>query len=206
MKKKPKTDNRWFAAKATHAFPTKFLGIDPSLTSTGVCVVENGQFVRSFTLSPKLTGPERLAWFFEEFKALFAENITGVAVEGYAYASPNNREVLAELGGVLRLALHHHGVPTLIVAPATLRKFILPEALKGKEQTLLATYKRWNLEFRTNDECDAHGLARLADCRYAMECADTPSVTGRMLEAATTAEPLIYGLANKAIRPRNRSN
>ena len=80
----------------------------------------------------------------------------------------------------------------LVVATTTLRKFVLG-GLKGsgKEATVLASYKRWGVEFPTNDECDAHALAQLGRVRLHMDAGmPVGSVTKPMLEAAAKATAL----------------
>ena len=194
---KKKNDTRWFPAQARISAPHRFIGIDPSLSSTGICIIEDGKIVTSYALSPPkgLMGIERLAWFYAHFMELLAQRVVGIAIEGYSYGSPNNREALAELGGVLRLAIYFRKTPTLVVAPPTLRKFILTDAQKGKDYTILASYKKWGVEFKTNDECDAHALARLAEVRFHLDTIATvdSSITQRMIEAADTANPLVQG-------------
>lgn len=203
---------RWFPIGNTPDPSGLFLGIDPSLSSCGVCLLENHSLKESYTLAPAdgVVGPERLAWFHRRFLELLGEcgpALRGVAVEGYSYGSSNNREALAELGGVLRLVLYQFQTPTLIVATSTLRKFILPAPTgAGKDHTMLATFKRWGVEFATSDECDAHGLARLAAARATIEAGvPWPNAPARMLESAKTATPLIHGRESAPnARPRRR--
>ena len=210
-----KTDKteQWFTS-AKDSTNNVFMGIDPSLTSTGIAVLrDDGKDCHTRVLSTKLTGLARLDSLDRQLQTLLVHyRPTAVALEGYSYGSPTNREALAEWGGLIRLALFRFDIPTLIVAPPTLRKFILPEALKGKEQTILATYKRWGLEFKTNDECDAHGLARLAALRHGLESGTAHAIdaghgkgiTGRMIEAAKTAAPAIKGPDSGPTRRRSR--
>ena len=75
------------------------------------------------------------------------------------------REAAGELGGVIRRALYLQGSTYVVVPPASLKKF----AAKGnakKDEVRLEVYKRWGVEFETNDEVDAYVLARIAYAKF----------------------------------------
>jgi len=101
--------------------------------------------------------------------ALLARHpLTKLAViEGYAMGARNQREALGEWGGVLRLLLMKLDFKKIaVVAPNTLKKFVIGHAKKGqsgKEVMLLQAYKRWGREFDDNDKCDAFCLAKAGE-------------------------------------------
>lgn len=148
------------------------LGIDPSLTSTGLCVIDHhGALIESTTLSSKKTGPARLVDLRDALDAYFKRTMpTACALEGYSFGSKHAREAVAEWGGLIRVLLYEWKIPTLVVPPMTLKKFVLPSAGNlQKNRIALESYKRWNVSFQTDDECDAHALAQLALVRVQME-------------------------------------
>jgi Holliday junction resolvasome RuvABC endonuclease subunit len=171
------------------------LGIDPSLTSTGLCVIDHhGALIESTTLGSKKTGPARLVELRDALDAYFKQTMPTVcALEGYSFGSKHAREAVAEWGGLIRVLLYEWKIPTLIVPPMTLKKFVLPSAGSlQKNRIALESYKRWNVSFQTDDECDAHALAQLALMRSMIDSLgyDSTTICYRMSAAASTAAVL----------------
>jgi Holliday junction resolvasome RuvABC endonuclease subunit len=168
------------------------LGIDPSLTSTGLCVIDHhGALIESTTLGSKKTGPARLVDLRDALDAYFKRTMPTVcALEGYSFGSKHAREAVAEWGGLIRVLLYEWKIPTLIVPPMTLKKFVLPSAGSlQKNRVALESYKRWHVSFQTDDECDAHALAQLALMRAGIDASDDAmaSACQRMASAAKSA-------------------
>lgn len=177
------------------------MGIDPSLSSTGWChLTGNHHNCGSITPAWKAVGPARLRDLFNKLDDILGEFLPSMVVlEGYSYGSSHHREALAEWGGLIRVLLFDRKIPTLIVAPTSLKKFVLSEASSEKDQMLLAVYKRWGVEFSNNDECDAYALSQLGRSRLELEMiaatSSSPSLfsgTQRMREAALIASPYIF--------------
>jgi hypothetical protein len=115
---------------------------------------------------------------------------TVCALEGYSFGSKHAREAVAEWGGLIRVLLYEWKIPTLIVPPMTLKKFVLPSAGSlQKNRIALESYKRWNVSFQTDDECDAHALAQLALMRSVIDSnrLEMVSACDRMASAAQSA-------------------
>jgi len=168
------------------------LGIDPSLSSTGLCLIDwQGKLIESTTLTSKKTGPARLIELRDRFDDYLRKHLpTACALEGYSFGSKHAREAVAEWGGLLRVALYEWKLPTLVVPPMTLKKFVLPSAGNlQKNRIALESYKRWNVSFQTDDECDAHALAQLALMRAAIDASDDTMAAAchRMTSAAKSA-------------------
>lgn len=168
------------------------MGLDLSLNGTAWCTLRRG-LVNSGRINAEGTqGPQRLATLAKAFrKLLFSNTPDLIVLEGYSYGSPFNREAVAEWGGVVRFMLWEQQIATLTVAPMTLKKYVLPAGVPNeKQQVMLASFKRWGVDFLTNDECDAHALAQLGRSRLMLETG--AEVSGqRQAEAARTAEVLI---------------
>lgn len=218
-KKAPKEDPPFLThPKQAEILTRSVIGIDASLTSTGFCHLcfdstELGHF------GSKQFGPGRLRELSDRLADVLDLASPNLAVvEGYSYGSSNNREALAEWGGIVRVLLWDRQIPTLIVAPQTLKKFVLPGGGSNeKEMMLLESYKRWGIEFANNDECDAHALAQLGRVRLRLETLSLSAMSHdacpdpqRMKEAAAKASPIIFpplykGEANSGpVRRRRR--
>lgn len=150
-----------------HAEARCFMGIDPSLTACGVGVLFNGS-LKTMLLAPKKRGAERLAWFRDEFTHLFEEyRPECLAIEGYAYGSKVNREVLGELGGVLRLAAHDCRLPTIVVPPNSLKQFATGSGSGSKGVILKEAFKRFDMDVSDDNEADAGVLSLMAHAKMA---------------------------------------
>lgn len=140
------------------------LGIDPSLTATGMVTLDERDGFFSRVVRPRFAGVRRLIEI-EQAVAQAAEGITLVAIEGYAFGAQASREALGELGGVLKLCLYECKVPTIIVPPSSVKKFACGRGNAKKDELRLAVYKKWGLDeqqLRTADEVDAYVLAQIA--------------------------------------------
>lgn len=146
------------------------LGIDPSLTATALCCIENGEPAYWHEYKPKAKGMERLDWLFSK-----VSDVTGgpfvvkrppinlIAIEGYSYASAGRAVInMGELGGILRLLLYWSGHMWLEVAPPTLKKFATGKGNAPKDSIMLQVYKRWGFEAESNNVADAFVLSKIA--------------------------------------------
>jgi len=143
------------------------IGVDPSLTSTGICVMdERGKILESLAIQPDNKGIERLASFRRVFKELISRirltNIDIVAfIEGYAFGANNKREALGELGGVMKLSLYYDGVEMVVVPPTVVKQYVTGKGNADKIAMALAVQKQYGHEFPTTDQTDAFALAEI---------------------------------------------
>jgi len=161
--------------------PAAFLGIDPSLTGTGlVALSESGDVLTHKLVQSKARGVLRLdylnlevKYFVEEVGASHAIAVT--SMEGYSYGSTSNAHSIGEGGGAIKLALLHSlgvcspGSRVILATPAQVKKFATGKANAEKGEIILACYKQWGHEWSSNDLADAHVLARMG---WALWCSD----------------------------------
>lgn len=143
----------------------KIVGIDASLTSTGVAVIGGGN-VDTDVIQRKSTGIERLIEIREQVKGI-VNGVDLVAIEGYAFARSNQAHQIGELGGVLRVMFREEGIEYIDVAPSAVKKFATGKGNANKEAVAVGVYKRWGKEFKTNDEADAFVLAKIGQAYMA---------------------------------------
>ena len=175
-----------------------YLGIDASLTSTGIAWLVPG-LLSTKLLRPKITGVARLAWYDSHLQALLEHAPTYVAVEGYAYGKINKGHDIGELGGVLRLAMFRKGVKFTVVPPGTLKKFVTGSGKGSKSPIALNLYKRWGLDVEQEDMADATGLA----LAVAAACGEpVPGLIQTQREALTKVN--VDAPAKPRIRTRSR--
>lgn len=145
------------------------LGVDPSLTATGVAVWCEEVIVmkRSLVYPPiKSHGVDgrftRYLQYAAELEDLISEfAVTHVFIEGYGYANRHTLVPLVELGALLRETLYESDAAWYEVAPTQLKKFICGKGTAKKDLMLLELFKRSGIECETSDEADAVALAFL---------------------------------------------
>lgn len=138
------------------------LGIDPSLTSTGIAHTDGHDMV-TWRLTPKMRGAERLIEFREGINEILEDTRpVSVCVEGYAHGAKFGTHQAGELGGVIRIALYEFGVPFYVVPPDKMKKFITGKGKGGKSPVMMHLLKRWGLEIEQEDEADAAAFAIMA--------------------------------------------
>jgi len=140
-----------------------FLGIDQSLTGTGICVLsDEGKLVASATVTPDdLRDGTRLA-FIKTAVASLLSGVQFAALEGYSYNSVGHVFELGEIGGVLKVLLVEHDISYVVVPPVLVKKFATGSAYADKEKMLEAAV-RCGHDFGDNDDqADAFFLARIA--------------------------------------------
>lgn len=157
-----------------------FIGIDPSLTNTGLSILEyeithneygNNVLPRLSLFESKLikTTPKesmehRLNYILNEVKFLTGIlHCGGIYIEGLSFASFRGK--ILELGALhymIRSYLYTHEIDFTIVPPKSLKKWVTGNGNAKKEMVMESTKNRWNIEFSNDNLCDAHGLARMA--------------------------------------------
>jgi len=140
------------------------LGIDQSLTCSGIAVISGNQLMTEVIIPPKteIVPVKRLVYIREQVKKLVALHKPAIAaIEGYAFgASASRAHSLGELGGLLRVLLYESSVPVVYVIPPTvLKKFATGKGNSDKGSVSKGLYKKWCVDVENNNEVDAAGLA-----------------------------------------------
>lgn len=174
------------------------LGIDPSANGTALCFMrEHSPLYEVELLTPpgKMAGMERIGFLYASVRdAVARERPRLCVVEDYSFNSKGQQHLAGEVGGAIRLALFHAKIPTMTITPMGLKKFTCATATDiKKEQMLLHAYKRWGVEFSSNDCCDAYCLARAGRAYLGLD-----AVAGARSEAIAKMHSLMF-------MPRRRS-
>ena len=143
----------------------RILSLDMSLTSTGYVFLRDGQVERFGAAGADRTRDvERLAWFDRwlrydlDIREGWLHDVDHVGIEGYSYGSPAGQTRafgLGELGGIVKLAVHQAGIPLHIIPPGTWKKVLCGNGSLKKDQVRLELFKRYNIEFASQDTLDA---------------------------------------------------
>ena len=158
------------AAVRSHGMK-EVVGIDPSLTSTGVATPSG-----VLAVSVHSKGVVRLLEMRDAVMGHVAVcDDPLVMLEGYSFSSRNSHaHALGELGGVFRVALFEFGVPYVEVPPTCRAKFATGRGNAGKGEVMSSVSARTGIAWSgkgAEDMCDAWvlqemGLALLGRARY----------------------------------------
>ena len=137
------------------------MGLDLSLTSTGVSVGGSTQSIKS-----KNRGAKRLIEIRDEIvKIAKNEKIEIVAIEGYSYASQYSQaHSIGELGGVVKVAMKELGLAIVIIPPTCRAKFATGKGNSGKIEVMSAVAQKTGIMFTGtdgSDKCDAWILEQM---------------------------------------------
>jgi crossover junction endodeoxyribonuclease RuvC len=147
-----------------------YLGIDPSLTCTGLGLLldSDGHLELRVTEVPtgKFRGTERLRYirdsvqdYIKDLPAVFC------TIESASLFSVNRADALGQLRGALLVFLEDHEIPTLEIPPTVLKKWATSRGSASKQQMQDAAFAKWGRQM-SEDEADAAWLAHLAYAYY----------------------------------------
>lgn len=149
----------------------KLIGLDLSLTSTGVSIDGKTSIV-----STKAKGPERLSYVNKTLLQIcLDEEIDCAIIEGYSFASRNSQaHSIGELGGCVRMTFWECGISYVEIPPTSRAKFATGKGNAGKTEVISAISSKTGMVFSgsgADDECDAWileqmGLAHLGISQY----------------------------------------
>lgn len=143
----------------------RVMGVDPSLTATGLAMIEetNDLFkiypyiAASRTIKTKADEPlgDRLEAIYSTVSRWIEQwDPDHVAIEGYAMNSKFQRETMGEVGGVIRLALHHKGLDWVEYQVKSWRKIALGDG-NDKTEVRLRAFQVWGWEIKDHNQLEA---------------------------------------------------
>jgi len=143
-----------------------YIGIDASLTNTGIVVIDDYyDIISKYELSTPAMGVERLYLLELQLKEVLSkcQNIDLVCIEGPAYRESGK---LFDIGGwayLIYLTLYKQGIPYMLVVPLQLKKYVSGAGINlGKAVVMLDVFKNFGEEIRSDDVADAYVLSRIA--------------------------------------------
>lgn len=141
-----------------------FLGIDQSLSGTGLCLLTPDAQVKTLlTVAPGKTreGP-RLALIKNRVSFFLNLGVTSACMEGYAYNAIGRVFELGEVGGVVKLAATEAHVALSVVPPTLLKKFATGNASADKDEVMAAAEALMGAPPGDDNQADAYFLALIA--------------------------------------------
>ncbi len=143
------------------------IGIDPSLTGTGIVVLNDSFEViekHLIATTPKWEIEERYKKILEQVQLTterFRNNEHVISIEGLAFGARGQAMFqLAGLHFLIRYNLFIGELEYKIVPPTVIKKHITGKGNTKKELMLKEIYKKWGVDFNNNNLADAYALAR----------------------------------------------
>lgn len=154
--------------KTLHIQDVVYVGIDPSMTSTGLAVIEDGELSAYRIKTEKKHGSDyaRISYIWKTIKYVLAKHAVHgqsfvFCIEGYAMGAKGSRVFqLGELGGHLRMGiLRRYKEPMIEVAPTSFKKFFTGSGTADKTVVMSTLKDVYDVAITDDDEADAAGLA-----------------------------------------------
>lgn len=162
----------------------RVVGIDLSLTSTGIGIIDNYQGRATRIRTAPKRGHERLEFLARRVLS-YCKGADLVVIEGPAYAKPQGA---FDMGGGWWVVTHYlwkAGIQPVSVSPSSLKKYATgkgggPDA--GKDRVLAAAVKRYPLvTIDGNDAADAFILAAMGADHLGHPVVKVPAVNRSVL-------------------------
>lgn len=173
---------------------SRVLGLDLSLSNTGLAGtaldLDGSQLGWTEPIKPPagLRGPERLLWFRQCIGTGYLSSLDLAVIEGPSYGNQgqgrqSGHHERAGLWWAIRTLLHTRGVPTAVVAPATLKRYATGKGNAGKTDVVLAAARRFPWFAGGDDEADALVLAAMGADRLGTPLTEMPKTHRAALDA-----------------------
>lgn len=136
---------------------TNVIGIDPSLTATGIATEAETYVVRTDS-----TTPRRLAVIYDGAYTAVTNTVpVDLAVVEDLPTHAHGAGLTGMAQGVIRLALLEMNVPFVTVPAASLKKFATGSGNANKADMRLELFKRAGVDIRDDNEVDAWWLRQI---------------------------------------------
>ena len=140
------------------------VGCDFGLSKSGIVVLNENYDIQTQTLiKVQSRGAQRLVDIeagFQQIIAPYKDKLVAF-IEGYAYGAKYQRESLAELGGVMRRHFCVNNLDYWAIPPTSNKHYVTGTGRASKNYMKKCTKEKWGHAFKSDDICDAYGLARL---------------------------------------------
>jgi crossover junction endodeoxyribonuclease RuvC len=150
----------------------RVLGIDPSLTSTGLALIEDGKVTEIDRVRSKKKGHDRVQDILTQIWSFTRPDLEGrtvtVGIEGPAMHAKGSSVVqIFGLWGVITHYLWTLHVPYYVVTPSGRCKYATGKGNADKDQVLAAVIRRYpDAEVASNDIADALVIAAMGSRYY----------------------------------------
>jgi hypothetical protein len=134
--------------------PPRVLGLDLSLTATGICLPDG----ITLTIKTRQKDGDKRLIHIEDAIIRAIGHVIDLAVIEDLPTHAMSAGITGMVHGVARNALNKADIPYALVVPATLKAFATGKGSGDKTPMAMAAYKRGGVEFEDDNQCDAWWL------------------------------------------------
>jgi crossover junction endodeoxyribonuclease RuvC len=147
------------------------IGIDPSLSETGIVGIRGNKIIFSHLIKTKKTEDtpaaelQRILDIVAEIKFFLEKYNPGIVIMESVAMNARNTTALVQLSGLnyfLREVMFKN-YNSFLVTPTGLKKFATGKGNCQKDLILLEIYKRYKISFNNNNSADAFILAKIGN-------------------------------------------
>ena len=151
------------------------IGIDLSLTGTGVVVIRDGKLVKQELIKSKPAGKKNIDELnriknivtkIEDIVSIYSPDIAVIENLAFGIVKTTSLTQLAGLNYFTRAMLTDAEIPFVLVAPTTLKKFATGKGNCPKDNIMMEIYKRWHVTMTNNNLADAFILAKIGQALF----------------------------------------
>jgi crossover junction endodeoxyribonuclease RuvC len=153
---------------------TRVVGLDLSLTSTGIALIANSG-ARLHRIQPgNLTGHERMQRILTDTR-IWTEGCELIVIEGPSFGSPGRQHEMGGLWWLITRALWRRSRPYAVVEPSKLKRYATGKGNASKDEVLSAVVRRYPMaDVNGNDVADALVLAAMGADHLGIPLAPVP--------------------------------
>jgi Holliday junction resolvasome RuvABC endonuclease subunit len=144
-----------------------FLGIDPSLTGTGLVLIDDSyKIIEKMELNVESKGIERLYFLQEEFLNFvnkYEKDIKLICIESPAFGVHEGQlHSLGQWSGIFELLLYTKGLSVIHCSPTQTKKYCFGSGKGQKSLILLKVFQNFNEEFSSDNLADGYIISRIS--------------------------------------------
>lgn len=144
------------------------VGLDLSITATGIAKRDGS----TFTVKTNATGDRRLV-VIRDNVGLAAGGCDLVVIEDLP-THAKSAGITGMVHGAVRASLIEWGIRYVLITPASVKKYATGKGNCGKPEMAVAAFKRAEVEFADDNQCDAWWLRAMALDHLGHALADMP--------------------------------
>ena len=174
--------------------PIKSIGVDLSLTGTGLVCLEDGKLIEQKLIKSKPSGDRpidelkrilTIAISVQNFIDIYKPDI--VVIENLAFGIQKTTSLtqLAGLNYFIRSGLYKIGIKFVLVAPTTLKKYVTGNGAAKKDVLMVEVYKRLGVTMLDDNLCDAYSLAQIGLSLLGGNSKDTNKIQKEVISLIT---------------------
>jgi crossover junction endodeoxyribonuclease RuvC len=172
----------------------RVVGVDPSMTATGIATADGCETITSKSLGKSATGVDEL----RRLQRIVVQTVDAcrdadlVVIEVPAFSSVTGKSTdRAGLHWLIRDRLDVERIPVALVITSSLKKYATGKGNAGKDEVLIAVVQRLPIHVANNNEADAATLLAMGLDKLGHPLATMPAIHRSSLAAVRWPEGIL---------------